>query len=163
MSIQLLSFIWLVSTAIGAALGASVNRSGVGAILGLFLGPIGWIIVLLLPREANEPTAKAHQNASMPSPNLSDDAYKIWLGKAYHIAKNDLFEKYECDDKLFETLEEALAHAHQLNSQKLAKERASLATKNSSEPKRDDQIILVSGGIVALLMLAAVMFSALSQ
>lgn len=31
MSIQLLSFIWLVSTAIGAALGASVNRSGMGA------------------------------------------------------------------------------------------------------------------------------------
>ena len=163
MSIQLLSFIWLVSTAIGAALGASVNRSGMGAILGLFLGPIGWIIVLLLPREANELTTKAHQSASMPPPNLSDDAYRIWLGKTFHIARNDLFEKYECDDKLFETLEEALAHAHQLNSQKLAKERARLATKNSSEPKRDDQIILVSGGVVALLMLAAVMFSALSQ
>lgn len=163
MSIQLLSFIWLVSTAIGAALGASVNRSGMGAILGLFLGPIGWIIVLLLPREANEPTARVPQNASMPAPNLSDDAYRIWLGKTYHIAKNDLFEKYECDDKLFETLEEALTHAHQLNSQKLARERTRLATKNSSEPKRDDQIILVSGGIVALLMLAAVMFSALSQ
>lgn len=163
MSIQLLSFIWLVSTAIGAALGASVNRSGIGAILGACLGPIGWIIVLLLPREASPTSAEVPHSVSIPVPNLSDDAYRIWLGKTYHIAKNDLFDKYECEAKLFETLEEALAHADQLNSHNIAQERARLASAISGEPKRDDQIILISGVIAAVMMLLAVTLSILTQ
>jgi len=41
----------LVSAGVGAALGATLNRVAKGALLGLLLGPIGWIILFLLPRE----------------------------------------------------------------------------------------------------------------
>jgi hypothetical protein len=40
----------LVSAGVGAALGATLNRVAKGALLGLLLGPIGWIILFLLPR-----------------------------------------------------------------------------------------------------------------
>ena len=46
-----------------------------------------------------------------PTSDLSTDAYKIWLGREYSITKNDLFGKYECDSKLFDSLDEALVHA----------------------------------------------------
>lgn len=41
----------LVSGGIGAAIGSSKNRTGLGFVLGLLLGCLGWIIVLLLPRK----------------------------------------------------------------------------------------------------------------
>lgn len=34
---------------IGAACGASRGRTGAGAVLGLFLGPLGWLLALFLP------------------------------------------------------------------------------------------------------------------
>lgn len=42
--------IWVaIGTIIGRLIGASKNRAGDGALLGLFLGVIGWIIIALLP------------------------------------------------------------------------------------------------------------------
>ncbi|MDB2556540.1 hypothetical protein N9X77_01055 [Luminiphilus sp.] len=45
----------LVSAGVGAALGAFLNRVAKGALLGLLLGPIGWVILFLLPRETSHP------------------------------------------------------------------------------------------------------------
>jgi hypothetical protein len=41
----------LVSGGIGAAIGSSKNRTGLGFVLGLLLGCLGWIIMLLIPRK----------------------------------------------------------------------------------------------------------------
>ena len=45
----------LMSAVIGAALGTTLNRVTQGALLGLLLGPIGWIILFLLPTETSRP------------------------------------------------------------------------------------------------------------
>ena len=144
----------LASTLIGALLGSAVNRAGMGAILGLFLGPIGWIIVLLLPRETQQADSSPKHDSPMPSADLGDDSYRIWLGKTYNISRNELFEKYECDEKLFETLEDALQHAHKLNIENPTKPQSAQLTQNSG---RDDGAILAfTFGSIFLLLIAVV-------
>ena len=116
------------SSIIGAIIGSMVNRGGSGFLLGFFLGPIGWIIVLLLPREETDNTQEESvARLERPEQNLDNDDYKIWLGKTYNIQRNELFEQFECDGKLFSTLQEALGFAHEKESQRenLKKEKES--------------------------------------
>ena len=114
-----LIIVWIVSGVIGLVLGTIVDKLGAGFFLGLLLGPIGWIIVFLLPRDTQTQVANAESTpaskptSSRPERDLDSDAYKIWLGKQYNITKNDLFDKYECDEKLFATLDEALIYSDQ--------------------------------------------------
>jgi phage shock protein PspC (stress-responsive transcriptional regulator) len=109
----------IVGSLIGLAIGASVNRRTSGFFLGAFLGPIGWIIVLLLPRESTSesPSASLH---SAPSRNLSDDGYKIWLQQHFNVTRSEVFDGYVCGDKVFPTLNDALQHAHELHETALA-------------------------------------------
>lgn len=46
--------------------------------------------------------------------DLTDDAYKLWLVNNVGVSKNEIFEQYVCDQRLFDTLDEALDHAHTL-------------------------------------------------
>ena len=126
---------WIVSGVIGLVLGAIVDKLGAGFFLGLLLGPIGWIIVFLLPRETAvrgpsiyadlvpKYSSQAVPQSNRPERDLNSDAYKIWLGKQYGITKNDLFDKYECDEKLFATLDEALDYADKLEDAKVIPEK----------------------------------------
>ncbi len=116
----ILLFVCTVDGIIGAALGRTAKKGETGFYLGFFLGPIGWIIVLLLPRDQQTGQATSQSNAQSvvpdnkkqrPERDLSSDAYKIWLSKTYNVSRNDVFEKYECDEKLFDTIEDALAYA----------------------------------------------------
>lgn len=50
--IEFLYFAGLVSGAVGSVLGSMVGKGEAGFFLGAFLGPIGWIIVFLLPRDS---------------------------------------------------------------------------------------------------------------
>jgi hypothetical protein len=123
---------WIVSGVIGLVLGAIVDKLGAGFFLGLLLGPIGWIIVFLLPRDTQTQVANAESTptSSRPERDLDSDAYKIWLGKQYNITKNDLFDKYECDEKLFATLDEALIYADEMEIRLELDERERLAIAN---------------------------------
>lgn len=153
--------IWLVSAllcgCIGMALGSTVDRGGMGFILGLLLGPIGWIVVLLLPREtvvSNSTIAVSH----MEPKDLSDDAYKIWLGKTYDISKNELFEKYECDGRLFETLDEALQHAdesHRAGLKSNPSQVSDVASQATQNKDRDDGAFvgIVGAGFIIVMAL----------
>ena len=109
----------IVSGVIGAFLGGSVNKGTAGFWLGLFLGPIGWIIVLLLPREtSNSPQTQTQTQKPKErlTRDLSSDEYKVMLGKKYEITRNELFDKFESDGKLFESLDAALKYADELEA-----------------------------------------------
>jgi hypothetical protein len=45
----LLFFVAVISAAIGAAIGEAKGRPGLGAVLSLLVGPIGWLVVAMLP------------------------------------------------------------------------------------------------------------------
>ena len=174
---------WLfIGSMVGLLLGLIVDRAGAGALLGLFLGPIGWIIVFLLPRENpvasnNSPSAtKQTPTPSEPKPagDLSDDAYKIWLGKEYSITKNDLFEKYECDSKLFDSLDEALTHADALektrelerqleeeSNKQTIKENVERMRKEAEKADEENQIIFLAFLALSLFGVCSILFFAL--
>lgn len=122
-----LFFAGLVTGVIGLFLGMIVDKSAAGFLLGAFLGPLGWIIVFLLPRDSEYKKESVSQsapqmNTTPPSPegtDLSSDSYRLYLGKKYDIQRNDLFQQFECKEKLFETLDEVMVFADELE----AKER----------------------------------------
>ena len=117
----------IISGIVGAFLGDSVNKGGAGFWLGLFLGPIGWIIVLLLPRETSNspqtqtpkerPSSQTKAAEEGPPRDLTSNKYKIWLGKKYEINRNELFDQFECDGELFESLDDALKYADELEAE----------------------------------------------
>ena len=114
-------FIGTIFGIVGLILGTMVEKSTAGFFLGAFLGPIGWIIVFLLPKKENPkrpPSTSLTTPQQPPTRDLSADSYKLWLGKTYSISKNDLFEKYECRGRLFDTLDEALTFADELEHQR---------------------------------------------
>lgn len=53
--------------------------------------------------------------------DLSNDAYKLYLVERYKIAKNDVLSKYVCNERLFETVDDALVCANE-EEQKILQE-----------------------------------------
>ena len=69
--------IWIVFGLIGAAIGQSRGRTNAGFWWGLFLGPLGWLIVILGPnpkqeKEVAERTAQARQVQEMQERHLAE-------------------------------------------------------------------------------------------
>ena len=130
-----------VSSIVGVFLGSLVAKGSAGFFLGLFLGPIGWIIVFLLPRETNVDLPVVR--------DLSNETYKVWLGNAYKVKRNELFDKYECGGKTFDSLDEVLIYADSLEREKR---------------KADDQgrgflmVVLAVGALVTLILISAHFF-----
>ena len=127
----------IVSGVIGVFLGGSVNRGGAGFFLGLFLGPIGWIIVLLLPREtSNSPQTQTQKPKERLTRDLSSDEYKVMLGKKYEITRNELFDKFESDGKLFESLDAALKYADELEAKAV---KAEIVTEQANQANQAER------------------------
>jgi len=168
----------LFSSIVGAFLGSFVEKGLAGFFCGLFLGPIGWIIVFLLPRESENSNSSAQssvQSKKVEPPqerDLTNDTYKIWLGNTYEIKRNELFEKYECDGKLFDTLDDVLVYADSLEGEKREAEdqrREELIKKSIEERERfargedadgldkDEFVVVVIGvgALVSLLLIIA--------
>ena len=150
-------FILIGSAIVGLLLGLTVDKGSAGILLGLFLGPIGWIIVFLLPRNQKleskaDPSNKSIHQSSLnkPTPDLESDSYKIWLGNKYQITKNELFEKYECKEQLFTTLDDALSFAHE---QELTEEYA----KETKPDEDNEQRMVTVVGTVVIISIFAVL------
>ncbi len=134
MDAGLIFILGLLSGFVGAVLGATVDKGVAGFFLGAFLGPIGWLIVFLLPRDTNDQTTPSTSQGNEPTPNytptdappdrdLNEDSYKIWLGEKYQVTRNDLFAKFECNEKLFDELEDALDYADGLEEKEREQQR----------------------------------------
>ena len=168
----------LFCSIVGAFLGSFVEKGWAGFFCGLFLGPIGWIIVFLLPREPENSNSSAQssvQSKKVDPPlerDLTNDTYKIWLGNTYEIKRNELFEKYECDGKLFDTLDDVLVYADSLEGEKREQEqhrREELIKKSIEERERfargEDAdggdtpefliVVLAVGVLVSLILIVA--------
>lgn len=66
--------------------------------------------------------------------DLKDDSYRIYLQRKFLIERSFVFDKIICGDKLFESLEDALDYAHQLDAKAiLIKEKEEI--KNSANFK----------------------------
>ena len=121
--------------AVGAVLGSIVGKGGAGFWLGTFLGPLGWIIVFLLPRDSEDKKDSHSQSApqsNIPAPppkdtDLSSDSYRLYLGKKYDIQRNDLFQQFECKEKLFESLDEAMVFADELEARERMEKKKEIA------------------------------------
>ena len=48
--------------------------------------------------------------------DLSNDAYKLYLAQRYSVERNDLFNKFICDERMFDSLDDALSHADLLET-----------------------------------------------
>lgn len=125
---------FLVTGVIGWVLGSFIDKSEAGFWLGAFLGPLGWIIVFLLPRDSeykkDSHSQSAPQMSTTPPPpkdtDLSSDSYRLYLGNKYDIQRNDLFQKFECKEKLFESLDTALAFADELEREERGERERSI-------------------------------------
>ena len=138
--IGLLVFAGLITGFIGMLLGMFVEKALAGFWLGAFLGPIGWIIVFLLPRELQEEESSLNHQDRLINPiiptsvkgDLDSDSYILYLGKKYDIQRNDLFQQFECKEKLFESLDEAMVFADELEKQEREKIEADKANPTYS-------------------------------
>ena len=130
-----LFFAGLVTGVIGLFLGMTVDKNAAGFWLGAFLGPLGWIIVFLLPRDSEDKKDSHSQSApqsNIPAPppkdtDLSSDSYRLYLGKKYDIQRNDLFQQFECKEKLFESLDEAMVFADELEARERMEKKKEIA------------------------------------
>ncbi len=140
--VLLLLAVLIAAPLIPANIAKTKGRSFLGFyIYGLFF----WVIALIhsLVMESSKPTNSNSDNSTFKNSStsnsdnstsknnttsltkktetrdLNDDSYKLHLAEKYSIKRNDLFEKFVCDDKMFDRLDIALAHAHRLETLQL--------------------------------------------
>ena len=59
--------------------------------------------------------------------DLSSDSYRLYLGKKYDIQRNDLFQQFECKEKLFKSLDEAMVFADELEARERIERKKEIA------------------------------------
>ncbi|MEY5007079.1 MAG: hypothetical protein RL764_395 [Pseudomonadota bacterium] len=107
------------------------------------------------PRRTSLPNEEAE-----PLPcnrDLDLDQYRLWLAKKYQISRNDLFDQYVLNKKLYKTLDDALTAAHLIEAQSLAattSKAAALSADDVNQKAPDNQlfsIFLVFGAITVVV------------
>jgi hypothetical protein len=158
MVLEFIFFMALLCGCLGAYLGSLVDKGFAGFWLGCFLGPIGLVIVFLLPKENNSLAPKT----SPPQPySLDNDEYKIWLVEAYHIQKNETLNQYVCENKLFDSVDLAVEFAHsaeiQLRQEDMKRRMTSINLPHVKFLRYVKLSVIILGFILSILLLAWVL------
>ena len=140
MDLGLILFGALLGGLVGLFIGRSVQRSHLGFFMGFFFGPLGWIVVLLMPRKESETPLWNEQ------PDLSSNRYRTWLTDFYAIKKNDLSNQFDCKGRSFNTLEESVNYAHKLHLFERIQDK-----RESRFSLRIDALLVIGLGFVALI------------
>lgn len=82
-----------------------------------------------------------------PQPNnppcerdLSLDPYRLWLAAKYNIIKNDVFDAFVFENQTFNTLEEALQKAHDMEQREYERLKTEAATKAEAEQQKAEAL-----------------------
>ena len=67
--------------------------------------------------------------------DLNLDGYRLWLASKYEITRNDVFDRFVMGDQTFDTLDAALAMAHE-GEENLLRERAELERQRAEREER---------------------------
>ncbi len=100
-----------------------------------------------IPESAQSTAAKMNSLDSLfvGDRDLVNDEYKIWLVDRYNITKNEALAGLVCDKKIFQTIDAALSHAHELYTAELPMLAAQHASANAS---MDETALAQRHGIV---------------
>jgi len=164
----------VICGAVGAVLGRTVGKVEPGWWLGFFLGPIGWVIVFLLPRDNQKARfGEVHGVKGAPQAppirpprtrDLSEDSYKIWLVKRYGIERNEALGQFICNERLFSSLEDALSFADSLEREKFARAQQvrEESEQEESDEIHDNRLVIGLVAVVALVCITLVLIGFLS-
>lgn len=119
-------FFWIAFCIVVAIVARSKGRSGIAwFFISFLISPLLSLILVLVLKPA-EVEVVVEEVGFDGSRDLNDDAYKLFLSKKYDIQKNDVFGKFVCREKMFPSIEEALAYAHQLEQESTAIRKSKL-------------------------------------
>ena len=74
--------------------------------------------------------------------SLEDDGYRLWLARHHGIERNDVFQRFEMNATIYETLDDALSAAHRRELDKIEVEAAKNLEKAEREERESEQIRL---------------------
>ena len=83
--------------------------------------------------------------------DLKLDSYQLWLADKYNIRRNDVFQKFEVERRLFPNLEEALEYAHSRQIEddlKKAEENYRISEERKIKKKKIEKSIIVKKEII---------------
>ena len=100
----------------------------IGALMAIF-GKDGGDETAAASAPAKPQAAKAEFDGDR---GLSNDAYRLWLARKYGIERNDVFDKFIFNDSTFDSLDEALIAAHEVEESELQKRREDAEAKEEA-------------------------------
>jgi hypothetical protein len=120
---ELILFWFLFAIAVGIFAGNRGRSGFLWFLLSLFVSPLLTFIFVFVMKDLSEekqivikvesPENKFKSYSHSGEASLNNDSYKIYLTKQYEIEKNDLLNKYVCEEKLFEDIDSAINYAHE--------------------------------------------------
>jgi len=113
-------FFWIAFCVVVAIVAKNKGRSGIAwFFISFLISPLlAWIRVLVLKPTVEEVVIEEVRFDG--SRDLNNDAYKLFLSKKYEIQKNDVFDKFVCQEKMYPTIDEDMKYAHDLEQESVA-------------------------------------------